>query len=42
MQDEWLDIVDETDRVVGQQWRAEAYQRGLPNFRVINAFVINT
>ncbi|NJR60868.1 MAG: NUDIX domain-containing protein [Cyanobacteria bacterium CRU_2_1] len=41
MQDEWLDIVDENDRVVGQQWRSEVYRQGLPNFRVINAFVVN-
>lgn len=42
MQDEWLDIVDENDRIVGQQWRSEVYRQGLPNFRVIDAFVVNS
>jgi len=40
-QDELLDIVDATDAVIGQRWRAELYQEGACNFRVVNAFLKN-
>ena len=40
--DEILDIVDENDCVVGQNKRSEIYRQRLCNFRVVNAFVINS
>lgn len=40
--DEILDIVDESDCVVGQKKRLEIYRQGLCNFRVVNAFVVNS
>ncbi|MBD2248077.1 NUDIX domain-containing protein [Nostoc sp. FACHB-888] len=40
--DEILDIVDESDCVVGQKKRSEIYCQGLCNFRVVNAFVVNS
>lgn len=40
--DEILDIVDENDQVIGQKQRSEIYSQGLCNFRVVNAFVINS
>ncbi|MEA5567592.1 NUDIX hydrolase [Anabaena sp. UHCC 0399] len=43
MQDlEILDIVDESDCVIGQKKRSEIYSQGLCNFRVVNAFVVNS
>src|SRR3989344_9523048 len=39
--DELLDLVDEKDNVIGQKHRSEIYAKGLSNFRVINAFVVN-
>lgn len=39
--EEWLDLVDEHDRVVGQVERAEAWARRLP-IRVVNAFLVNS
>ncbi|MBD2518286.1 NUDIX domain-containing protein [Nostoc sp. FACHB-973] len=43
MQDlEILDIVDESDCVIGQKKRSEIYSQGLWNFRVVNAFVVNS
>ncbi|MBD2302985.1 NUDIX domain-containing protein [Nostoc sp. FACHB-87] len=43
MQDlEILDIVDENDCIIGQKPRSEIYSQGLCNFRVVNAFVINS
>ena len=39
--DEYLDLVDENDNVVGKKKRSEVYAENLSNFRVINAFVIN-
>jgi len=39
--DELLDLVDRKDRVIGQKSRFEFYAKGLSNFRVINAFLIN-
>jgi isopentenyldiphosphate isomerase len=40
--DEVLDIVNERDEVIGQKSRSEVYKNGMTNFRVINAFVINS
>lgn len=40
--DELLDIVDENDAVIGQQYRSELYAKHTANFRVINAFLINS
>jgi NTP pyrophosphohydrolases containing a Zn-finger, probably nucleic-acid-binding len=42
MNDELLDIVDVNDNVIGQQYRAEVYAQKTSNFRVINAFLINS
>ncbi len=40
--DEYLDLVDSSDKVIGRKLRSEVYAEGLSNFRVINAFVINS
>lgn len=40
--DEYLDLVDENDNVIGRKLRGEVYAEGLSNFRVINAFVKNS
>jgi isopentenyldiphosphate isomerase len=40
--DETLDLVDDDDQVIGQKKRSEVYAEGLSNFRVINAFVVNS
>lgn len=40
--DELLDIVDLEDRVIGQKYRTDIYSENLSNFRVINAFLINS
>ena len=40
--DEILDIVDENDCVIGQKKRSEIYRQRLCNFRVVNAFVVNS
>lgn len=40
--DELLDIVDQNDLVIGQKYRTEIYAQKLSNFRVINAFLINS
>ena len=40
--DEILDLVDKNDKVIGQKPRSEIYAEGLTNFRVINAFLINS
>lgn len=42
MQDEYLDLVDENDQVIGKKPRSEVYAEGLSNFRVVNAFLINS
>ncbi len=39
--DEWLDLVDEKDVVIGKKKRADVYAEDLNNFRVVNVFVIN-
>lgn len=40
--DELLDLVDDHDRVIGTERRSKVYARGLSNFRVVNAFVVNS
>ncbi len=40
--DEYLDLVNEQDEVIGKKLRSEVYAGNLSNFRVINAFVVNT
>ncbi|MDZ4286214.1 MAG: NUDIX hydrolase, partial [Candidatus Sungbacteria bacterium] len=40
--DEFLDIVDENDNVIGTKKRSEVYAEHLSNFRVVNAFVRNS
>ena len=39
--EEWLDLVDEHDRVVGRVERAKAWPSRLP-VRVVNAFLVNS
>ncbi len=41
-EDELLDIVDEQDNIIGQKRRSSVYREGLSNFRVVNAFVVNS
>lgn len=41
MTDELLDLVNEHDQVIDQQYKTAVYQKNLNNFRVINAFVVN-
>ncbi len=40
--DEYLDLVDENDNIVGKKKRSEVYAENLSNFRVVNVFVINS
>lgn len=42
MQDEYLDLVDENDNVIGKKLRSEVYAEGLSNFRVVNTFLVNS
>lgn len=42
MNDEYLDLVNEQDEVIGKKPRSEVYAEGLSNFRVVNAFVVNS
>jgi isopentenyldiphosphate isomerase len=42
MKDELLDIVDQEDQVIGQQLRSMIYENKLSNFRVVNAFLMNS
>jgi isopentenyl-diphosphate delta-isomerase len=42
MHDEFLDLVDEHDHVIGNMKRSEVYAQGLSNFRVVNAFLVNS
>lgn len=39
--DEYLDLVNEKDEVIGRKLRSEVYAEGRSNFRVINAFIVN-
>ena len=40
--DEYLDLVNERDEVIGKKLRSEVYAEHLSNFRVVNAFVVNS
>ncbi len=42
MSDEYLDLVNEQDEVIGRKLRSEVYAERLSNFRVVNAFLINS
>ena len=39
--DEFLDLVNEEDQVIGRFERSKVYAAGLNNFRVVNAFLVN-
>lgn len=41
-EEEWLDLVDENDQVVGKKRRSEIYAEGLRNYRVVNGFLRNS
>mgnify|MGYP001587973102 FL=1 len=41
-QEEYSDLVDENDNVVGRMPTAEARRKGVKNMRVVNAFLINS
>ncbi len=40
--DEYLDLVEDNDHVIGKKKRSEIYAANLSNFRVVNAFIINS
>lgn len=40
--EEYLDLVDELDNVLGKMSRSKVYEEGLSNFRVINVFLRNS
>lgn len=40
--DEYLDLVDDHDLVIGRKLRSEVYSEGLRNFRVVNVFIENS
>ncbi len=40
--EEYLDLVNERDEVIGKKLRSEIYAEGLTNFRVVNVFVVNS
>lgn len=40
--DEYLDLVNENDEIIGRKPRSAIYQERLSNFRVVNAFVVNS
>ena len=42
MNDEYLDLVNKQDEVIGKKLRSEVYAEGLSNFRVVNAFIVNS
>lgn len=41
-QDEWLDLVDEQDSVIGRKLRSEVHAEKLNNYRAINVFIHNS
>lgn len=41
-QDEWLDLVDENDVVIGKKLRSEVHAEKLKNYRAINLFIRNS
>ncbi len=42
MPDEYLDLVNDHDEVIGKKLRSEVYAEHLSNFRVVNAFLVNS
>ena len=40
--DEYLDLVNARDEVIGKKMRSEIFSEGLSNFRVVNAFLVNS
>ena len=40
--DEWLDLVDESDKIIGKERRSFVYRHCLSNFRVVNLFILNS
>jgi len=40
--DEYLDVVDKQDKVIGKKKRSEIYAENIFNYRVVNAFVMNS
>lgn len=40
--DEYLDLVNTNDEIIGKELRSLIYQERLSNFRVVNGFVINS
>ncbi len=40
--EEYLDLVDENDRVIGRELRSTIYANGWKNFRVVNVFLKNS
>jgi isopentenyldiphosphate isomerase len=41
MMDEYLDLVNIQDEIIGKKLRSAVYAEGLSNFRVVNAFLVN-
>jgi isopentenyl-diphosphate delta-isomerase len=41
-QDEWLDLVDAHDSVIGKKLRSEVHRDHLHNYRAINVFIVNS
>jgi isopentenyldiphosphate isomerase len=41
-QDEWLDLVDESDNVIGRKLRSEVHAEKLKNYRAVNLFIRNS
>lgn len=39
--DEYLDLVNDDDEIIGRKLRSVIYQERLSNFRVVNAFIMN-
>lgn len=42
MFDEYLDLVDKNDHVIGKKKRSEVYAERITNYRVVNAFIVNS
>jgi isopentenyldiphosphate isomerase len=42
MEDEWLDLVDANDAVIGKKLRSEVHREHLHNYRAINVFIVNS
>lgn len=40
--EEWLDLVDENDQVIGRKLRTEVHAEKLHNYRAINVFIRNS